>query len=163
MARDLGRFYSRGMKIWTCTESADGLYKSEWQLTDNDVEVISFNPNDLVRTKSRKKKYACGRTYNTLKFTCTFPEVPILRGKGGVGSSTAWPGGLEDNNIDMNDEFLDDSPVDEGVPGTVFCFAYALPYTYSDLMSDLENSKKFLIKNGGIIRNEKQKKAASSK
>ena len=82
VARDLSRFYSKGMNIWTCTESSDGLYKSDWQRTNNGVDVISFNPNDLIRSKSKKKKYACGRNYNTLKFRCTFPEVPTLRGVG---------------------------------------------------------------------------------
>ena len=47
-------------------------------------------------------------------------------------------------------------PDGEGAPGTVLCFAYALPYTYSDLISDLENSKKFLLSNGGTIVNEQQ-------
>jgi len=36
--------------------------------------------------------------------------------------------------------------------GTVFCFAYALPYVYSDLMSDLQNAQKFLLKSGGTIK-----------
>ena len=36
------------------------------------------------------------------------------------------------------------------------CFAYALPYTYSDLISDLEYCKTYLLKkSGGIIVNEK--------
>ena len=47
-------------------------------------------------------------------------------------------------------------PHGEGALGNVLCFAYALPYTYSDLMTDLENSKKFLLANGGMIVNELQ-------
>ena len=80
----------------------------------------------------------------------------------GAGSS-AWPGlDNETDNISNNDT-TEVGPNDQGAPGTVFCFAYALPYTYSDLMSDLENSKRFLLKNGGIVVNQKQEKAAATK
>ena len=42
VARDLTPFYSKGMNIWSRSESANGHYKSEWQCIDNCVEVISF-------------------------------------------------------------------------------------------------------------------------
>ena len=43
------------------------------------------------------------------------------------------------------------------------CFAYALPYTYSDLMTDLADSKKFLLNNGGIIVNQQQEQSLAHK
>ena len=54
-------------------------------------------------------------------------------------------------------------PNDQDAPGTVMCFAYALPYTYSDLVTDLEYSKKFLLKNGGIIVNQQQEQSMAQK
>ena len=54
-----------------------------------------------------------------------------------------------DNESDHTEEEV--GPNDQGAPGTVFCFAYALPYTYSDLMNDLEWSKKFLLAHGGAL------------
>jgi len=50
--------------------------------------------------------------------------------------------------------FAEVGPNDQEAPGTVLCFAYALPYTYTDLMSDLLFSQKFLLKNGGKIVNQ---------
>jgi len=41
VARDLLPFYSKGMNVWTRTESANGKYKSDWQCTKH-VSVISF-------------------------------------------------------------------------------------------------------------------------
>lgn len=82
-----------------------------------------------------------GRNYNTLKFRCEFPEIPML--KMPIQSSfddTASVSGYTE--LGQNDQCA---------PGTVFCFAYALPYTYTDLLSDLQNCKKFLLKNSGII------------
>ena len=73
VARDLMPFYSRGMQIWTRTESSNGRFKSEWQCSNNNVTVLSFQSNEILRSK--KKEYACGRYYNTLKFKCEFPEV----------------------------------------------------------------------------------------
>lgn len=70
VARDLSPFYSRGMQIWTRTESTNGLYKSDWQCSGNNVDVISFQQNDIQRTSVRRKEYACGKYYNTLKFKC---------------------------------------------------------------------------------------------
>jgi hypothetical protein len=46
---------------------------------------------------------------------------------------------------------LDEKEVD----GSVFCFAYSLPYTYSDLVNDLETAKKHLISIGGNLKNVK--------
>ena len=67
-------------------------------------------------------------------------------------------------SADENEEV---GPNDLGAPGTVFCFAYSLPYTFSDLISDLENSKKFLLSHGGIVVNElnqlQQQKPAATK
>lgn len=132
------------MNIWTRKESADGCYKTEWDCSkDNKVDVISFKENNIIRSRSNKKEYACGRYYNTLKFTCEFPEISILR----TGASTG-PGSEE--------VITEVGPHGEGALGNVLCFAYALPYTYSDLMTDLENSKKFLLSNGGMIVNELQ-------
>jgi len=34
----------------------------------------------------------------------------------------------------------------------VYCFAYALPYGYSDLLADLKAAQKFLMDAGGTIR-----------
>lgn len=42
VARDLAPFYTKGMNIWTRTESADARYKSDWQCSKNNVEVVSF-------------------------------------------------------------------------------------------------------------------------
>ena len=78
IARDLMPFYSQGMKIWTRMETPDGKHKSNWQCEDNGVSVISFEPNDIIRTKVKKKEYACGRYYNTLKFRVEFPEVMMF-------------------------------------------------------------------------------------
>ena len=138
IVRDLHPFYSRGMNIWTRRESSNGRYKTDWDCSaNNNVKVISFKENDIVRSKSNRKEYACGRYYNTLKFTCEFPEITMIR--------TAVE----------NDVITEVGPADsQGALGNVLCFAYALPYTYSDLISDLENSKKFLLANGGMIVNE---------
>lgn len=95
-----------------------------------------------------------GRYYNTLKFKCVFPEISMLKTSG-----TGWPGvnidedGEEESTTFGESGYKEVGPNDQGQPGKVFCFAYALPYTYSDLISDLENSKKFLLKNGGVIVN----------
>lgn len=150
VARDLLPFYSKGMNIWTRTESSNGNYKSDWQC-QNYVSVQSFQQNDIVRSKSGKKEYACGRYYNTLKFRCEFPEISILNNTGG-GSSYGGNGGEPDTSSSYR--YAEVGPNDLEVPGTVMCFAYALPYTYSDLITDLEFSKKFLLKNGGFIVNE---------
>lgn len=53
-----------------------------------------------------------------------------------------------------NSELTEVGPNDVGVPGTVMCFAYALPFTYTDLRADLENCKKFLLSNEGKVVNE---------
>ena len=37
--------------------------------------------------------------------------------------------------------------------GSVFCFAYALPYTYGNLQTDLTKTTDFLLAHGGIMRN----------
>ena len=50
--------------------------------------------------------------------------------------------GAETDSISYNEV----GPNDQETPGTVMCFAYALPYTYSDLISDLADCKKFLLK-----------------
>ena len=34
----------------------------------------------------------------------------------------------------------------------MFCFAYALPYTYGEMMTDLEQAKKFLVGKGGAMK-----------
>ena len=100
--------------------------------------MVSFAPNDIVRTTKKEKQYACGKNFNTLVFKCTFPEIRVIRpppDSQGPSGETAAKGSL----------------LEHGAPGTVFCFAYALPLTYSDLLSDLENAKKFLLANGGYI------------
>ena len=145
VARDLLPFYSKGMNIWTRTESTNGKYKSEWQC-QNAVSVISFQQNDIVRSKSSKKEYACGRYYNTLKFKVEFPEITMLN------ASNSCVTGNDADTISYNEV----GPNDQEAPGTVMCFAYALPYTYSDLITDLEFCKKFLLKSGGMIVNEQQ-------
>lgn len=92
IARDLYPFYSRGMNIWTRTESSNGRYKTDWQCSDNNVNVISFKENDLLRSKANKKEYACGRNYNTLKFSCEFPEITTLKTGANVTDSSAMNG-----------------------------------------------------------------------
>jgi hypothetical protein len=67
--------------------------------------------------------------YSTLKFRYKFPKG-------------------EDVNFDYSHQGQEEG-VFEDFLGTVICFAYGLPYTYSDLLSDFENAKKFLINNGG--------------
>lgn len=133
VARDLAPFYSRGMQILTRTESASGKLKTAWTAEQKTCRVVSFQPNDIVRTTKKEKQYACGRNFNTLAFKCTFPGVRVI--KPDPDSSAAAKGSLTEH----------------GAPGTVFCFAYALPLTYSDLLSDLENAKKFLLANGGTV------------
>ena len=49
VARDLTRFYNKGMQIWYRTESANGIYRSEWQCCQDYVKVLSFEQNDIVR------------------------------------------------------------------------------------------------------------------
>ena len=51
------------------------------------------------------------------------------------------------------EQFFSD-PVEEleEVDGQVFCFAYALPYTYGEMMNDLEQAKKFLVGKGGAMK-----------
>ena len=74
-----------------------------------------------------------GKNYHTLTFKCTFPPVEILK-------------------PDQSKESADGpKEIEQGAPGTVFCFAYGLPLTYTDLLGDLENAKKFLLANGGYI------------
>jgi len=40
----------------------------------------------------------------------------------------------------------------EDVNGSVFCFAYTLPYTYGEMIDDLEQAKKFLVGKGGAMK-----------
>ena len=78
IARDLAPFYNKGMQIWSRCESTNGKYKSDWECSKN-VKMLSFQPNDIVRSKGGKKEYACGKYYNTLKFRFEFPEIPMLK------------------------------------------------------------------------------------
>lgn len=98
-----------------------------------------------MRSRGTKKEYACGKYYNTLKFRVEFPEVPILRapGRQDVADDAASVSG-----------YTEVGPNDIGVPGCVMCFAYALPFTYTDLRTDLENCRRFLLSNGGKVVNE---------
>ena len=95
-----------------------------------------------------------GRYYNTLKFKCQFPEISVLTKNSGSNGSNGSNWHFDDTVSSVNGGYSEVGPNDEGAPGTVFCFAYAIPYTYSDLVSDLTNCKKFLLKNGGIIVNQ---------
>ena len=52
---------------------------------------------------------------------------------------------------------------DEGALGTVVCFAYSIPYTYSDLLWDLEQSKEFLLAHESDILNSKKKASSPLK
>ena len=133
VARDLAPFYSRGMQVLTRTESASGKLKTPWVAEPDICRVVSFLPNDIGRTTKKTKEYAMGRTFHTLIFKCTFPPVQVIRPP--PDSAAAAEGSLTEH----------------GAPGTVFCFAYALPLTYSDLLSDLENARKFLLASGGSI------------
>lgn len=112
------------------------------------MQVLSFQQNEILRSKSSKKEYACGRYYNTLKFQCQFPEIAFLKSQG-----SEWPGVQKELN-----GIFEVGPNDQGAPGTVMCFAYALPYTYSDLLNDIENCKNFLLSHGGVIVNEQHAK-----
>ena len=71
-----------------------------------------------------------GRYYNTLKFRCDFPEISMIK--------TPVSGVIDD--AASTNGFAEVGPNDQEAPGTVLCFAYALPYTYTDLISDLMNS-----------------------
>ena len=113
-----------------------------------------------MRSKSGKKEYACGRYYNTLKFRCEFPEIQILNKARGLNSTGA---ATEGGDASSSYHYTEVGPNDLEENGTVMCFAYALPYTYSDLITDLEFSKKFLLKNGGIIVNEQLDKSLAQK
>ena len=106
VARDLQPFYAKDMKIWMRTESTNGRFKSDWEISDN-VEVISFQPNDILRSKTGKKDYAMGRYYNTLKFRCRFPEVEILTGN----CSSGWTG-LDDTLSSVNNAYGEVGPND---------------------------------------------------
>ena len=110
-----------------------------------------------MRSRSGKKEYACGRYYNTLKFKVEFPEITMLN----TGAGASNNDGAEDT-ISANG-YSEVGPNDLDSPGTVMCFAYAIPYTYSDLMTDLAYSKKFLLKNGGIIVNQQQEQSLAHK
>ncbi len=88
-----------------------------------------------------------GRYYNTLKFKCKFPEILTLK----TNNDAKWPGIAPDETANS---FHEVGPNDLGSPGNVLSFVYSLPYCYSDLISDLNNSKKFLLQNGGIVVNE---------
>ena len=70
-------------------------------------------------------------------------------------TSVKWPGQPFSESLSGEEDF-EVGPNDQGDYGTVFCFAYALPYTYTDLMSDLENSKQFLLSLGGTVVNQQQ-------
>ena len=67
-----------------------------------------------------------------------------------------WPGVP---NESRNSDY-EVGPNDQGAPGTVFCFAYAMPYSYSELLHDLEQSKKFLLSHGGNLVNHQASKFA---
>ena len=129
MARDLTPFYSRGMQVLTRTESSSGKLKTPWRADPEICSVMEFYQNEIVRTTKKEVKYAMGRNYHTLTFKCTFPGVEMI----------------------SPDEVKEPSSADQSAPGTVFCFAYGLPLTYTDLLGDLENAKKFLLANGGYI------------
>lgn len=68
--------------------------------------------------------------------------------------SPQWPGIPKDEDNTNTDEVFEVGPNDPGAPGSVMCFAYALPYTYNELLSDLEMSKKFLLAHGGSLVNQ---------
>ena len=101
-----------------------------------------------MRSVSKKKEYACGKYYNTLSFKCTFPEIQMLKTQ-----NPQWPG-IPKEEETPNTGVFEVGPNDPGAPGCVMCFAYALPYTYCDLLSDLEMSKKFLLAHGGNLVNQ---------
>jgi hypothetical protein len=64
--------------------------------------------------------------YNTLRFQIKFP--------------------LADAEVK-----IDDGTVRQA-GGMHYCFAYALPYVYTDLLTDLQHTKKLLLDSGGIIK-----------
>ena len=53
VARDLTPFYSKGMQVLTRTESANGKLKTGWKADQKVCSVISFLPNDIVRTSKK--------------------------------------------------------------------------------------------------------------
>ena len=132
----MSRFYNKGMRILTRTESSDGKLKSPWVFDTCQVE--EYGSNEIVRTWRKDDPEVPARYYNTLKFSYRFP----------AGEK-------------VNFDYLHNN-VEEGTfpdfLGTVICFAYGLPYTYSDLLSDFQASKKFLISNGGSFLMQAQPK-----
>ena len=127
ISRDMSRFYNKGMRIITRTESSDGKLKSPWVY--DACTVDEYGPNEIVRTWRKDDPDVPARYYNTLKFSYKFP----------AGDKVNFD--YLHNNVEEGtfDDFL----------GTVICFGYGLPYTYSDLLSDFQNAKKFLVMNGG--------------
>ena len=78
VARDVSPFYDNGMSVLVRSETSDGKFKSEWTCSKDIIHVNSFEANDIVRSSKRTKEYAMGKNYNTLKFSCTFPEIKQL-------------------------------------------------------------------------------------
>lgn len=117
------------MQVLTRTESASGKLKSPWKADTDICKVTEFCPNEIVRTTKKDVKYAMGRNYFTLTFKCDFPPIEMLR-----------PEGSHESEEEQMSEY-----------GTVFCFAYGLPLTYTDLVGTLEDTKKLLLANGGYI------------
>jgi len=128
IARDLQRFYGKGMSVLTRTESSNGKLKSPWRF--NETEVMEYEPqNEIVRSWRKDDPDVPSRYYSTLKFRYKFPK----------GEKVNFDYSHQGHEEGIFEDFL----------GTVICFAYGLPYTYSDMLSDFEMAKKFLINNGG--------------
>lgn len=111
MARDLSKFYFRGMNIMTQMESTDG-HKSEWK-TDTELTMVDEieTRNEIVRRWNRDGDEPTPKSwYGTLRFNVKFPAVTELK----LGDVLRSSGNV------------------------LFCFAYAIPYVYTDLLADLQ-------------------------
>ena len=113
LCRDLTKFYQRGMSILTRVESVNGAFKSDWQIDKNIIQVLEGQAsNDIVRSYRKDDPSVANSYYSSMKFKCTFPPIQ----------------NLNPNATDQTKQAF----------GTVFCFAYALPYVYSELLTDLK-------------------------
>ena len=110
------------------TESLNGAQKSEWTVNKALTEVIEAKKvGPVVRRFSNDDPPEPLSYYSSLTFKCTFPDMKANSNTNGLRQQSS----LQD---------------------IVYCFAYALPYGYTDLLADLKATQKFLMDAGGTIR-----------
>ena len=109
MSRDLSKFYFRGMNVLTQLESPLDGARSDWSPHGGTRILQIESQNQIVR---RLQPDGTPKSYySTLRFEVKFPLADS-----------------QDN--------IDDGTVRQA-SGMHYCFAYALPYVYTDLLTDL--------------------------